>query len=204
MDSAASTPAVKAVLVGDASVGKTAIFKRLDDNSFDGCVSETVGGSYARLTVRDGTGVATDLGLWDTAGAERYRSIIPMYFHRSQIAILVFDLTSQQSFEHIGTEWIKLVRDRAPANVQLLLVGNKSDLECGRDVDFTSAQQLSEQIGAKDYIETSALSGAGIQHLKAQLGAILLTDLDDGDVIEPMVPEDATREGRTGVCLKGC
>jgi small GTP-binding protein len=199
-----SQPSVKAVLVGDESVGKTAIFKRLEDNTFDSRQPATIGGSYLRLTVTDGHGSSKDIGLWDTAGAERYRSIVPMYFQRAQIVICVFDLTSDQSFQNISIEWVKMVRNKAPADVEFLIIGNKSDLDKDRRIDLPAAQQLSEQIGAKAYIETSALNGTGIDLLKTQLGVMVAAEKDDWDVVETVEPQETGPEGAIGGCLNRC
>jgi small GTP-binding protein len=198
MSDSFSEPSVKAVLVGDELVGKTAIFKRLEDNTFDIRQPATIGGSYLRLTVTDTIGSPTNIEVWDTAGAERYRSIVPIYFRRAQIVICVFDLTKKQSFDH-ATYWIDLARNSVHGGVEFLLIGNKSDLGDERNVDISAAQQLSEQIGAKAYIETSALTGTGIDLLKTQLGAMVATDADNRAVDEPV-----ELKGGSGGCLKRC
>jgi small GTP-binding protein len=204
MMDAPAPPSVKVVLVGDEAVGKTAIFKRLENNTFEKALQPTVGGSYVRLTLTNGRGSKTDIGLWDTAGAERYRSIVPVYFRHAQIVIYVFDLTSAESFESIGQEWVKTVQTKAPADVQLLLLGNKSDLDDKRKVDLTAAQQLSERIGAKAYIETSALNGAGIDLVTSQLVALLPAETEVSDFVDRIEPLPAVEKSRPSGCLVRC
>jgi small GTP-binding protein len=192
----------KAVLIGDADVGKTCIFKRLEDDTFDNRERNSVSGSLLQIRLRDGGGCPAELRLWDTAGSERYRSIVPMYFRCARIIVCVFDLTSAQSFAHV-TEWVELARNRARPNVQFLLVGNKSDRDSERQVDFTSGQRLSEQIGAKAYIETSALNGTGIDLFRNQLATMVSTAPPDAHV-ESVAPQRTNGGRRPRLCAKGC
>jgi small GTP-binding protein len=199
-----STPSVKAVLIGNKSVGKTCIFKRLQDDTFTPDQPSTIGGSYFRLSAPTPSGSTIAIGLWDTAGAEQYRAIVPMYFQRARIIICVFDLTSQESFDNIN-EWVALARNKAPANVTFLLVGNKSDLESDRQVRSDAAQQLHESIGATVYVETSARTGTGIDILRSQLGTIAATENEEVNHIEPVVTDDeAAQERRPSGCDRSC
>jgi small GTP-binding protein len=199
-----SPPTVKAVLIGDKSVGKTCIFRRLQDDTFSPDQLATIGGSYLRLSVADRSGSRVDVGLWDTAGAEQYRAIVPMYFQRAQIIVCVFDLTVTESLRNVG-EWVAMARNKAPARAKFVLVGNKSDLDGDRQVRADAAQQLSEDIGALAYIETSARTGTGIDILRAQLGAMATTDDEEGDAVEQVLAgEAAADEGRAGGCGAAC
>jgi small GTP-binding protein len=190
-----SHAAVKAVLVGDTDVGKTAIFKRLEDNTFDKRQIPTVGGSYLSLSLTGPDGSQTNIGLWDTAGHERFRTIVPMYFQRAVAIICVFDLAQRASFDHIRT-WVEMARTTAPDDVKFLLIGNKSDLDEDRQVELPVATELSDSIGAKAYIETSALSGAGIDLLKGQLAALASRVNQEQAVVEQIDPEVPIVEGR--------
>ena len=150
----------KVVFLGDSFVGKTAI---INQYIFSSCSEEhktTIAiDFFTKNLVIDGQPVR--LIIWDTAGQEKFNALIPSYIHNSSIAILVFDITSQQSFENIK-KWHKTVVDSAdPA---LFLVGNKIDLEDQREVEFNSAKKFAEEIGAK-YVETSARTPINIDTL---------------------------------------
>jgi small GTP-binding protein len=203
MSGSSSQPSVKAVLIGDVAVGKTAISKRLKDNTFDNQYVSTTHSAIVRLTVPDGRGSERDIQLWDTAGDEKYRSVFPAYFRGTHIVICVFDLRLKQSLNHVS-DWIKLARDNGPGNLQFLLVGNKSDLDDERQVDFPAAQQLSEQIGARAYIETSALNGTGIDLMRSELGTFVSAVPANSGVVQPVDPDSAPQEGGLGRCLKRC
>lgn len=53
----------------------------------------------------------------------------------------VYDLTNEKSFEHLENYWLKEIRNHAPSNAVLLLVGNKADMEEERKVDFDRAKR---------------------------------------------------------------
>ena len=62
--------------------------------------------------------------LWDTAGQERYRSLAPMYYRGASAAVVVFDVTSRDSFEG-AKSWVKELQRRGDPNVVIALAGNK-------------------------------------------------------------------------------
>jgi small GTP-binding protein len=192
---------VKAVLVGDTDVGKTAIFKRLEDNTFDRRQIPTVGGSYLSLRLTGPDGSPATIGLWDTAGQERFRTIVPMYFQRAAAILCVFDLAQRASFDHIRG-WVEMARTTAPDEVKFLLIGNKADLDGDRQVELPVATELANSISATAYIETSALSGAGIDLLKGQLAALGSRVNQEPSVVEQIGPEVPIVEGR--LRIPGC
>ena len=67
------------------------------------------------------------LNLWDTAGQERFKSLIPSYIKDSAVAIVVFDVTSRESFESVE-KWIEDARALREDDVLLILAGNKTDM----------------------------------------------------------------------------
>ena len=73
--------------------------------------------------------------LWDTAGQERYRSLAPMYYRGAAAAIVVYDVTDDETFDG-ATTWIKELHVRADPSVVIALVGNKADVTTGRRVVF--------------------------------------------------------------------
>jgi small GTP-binding protein len=189
----------KAVLVGDASVGKTSIFQRLEDNTYNSARSApTIGGSYNRLKLHSDDGSDVEVGLWDTAGQERFRTIVPVYFQRADVVVCVFDLSHQPSFNNVQG-WVDLATRNAPDGVRMILVGNKLDLIGTREVDMSEAQELATRIRAGRYIETSAESGEGIEELKGELATIMasLAKTEDSLLLT------SNRAGTSGSCCAG-
>jgi small GTP-binding protein len=100
------------------------------------------------------------LQIWDTGGQERFSSIRPMYYRGSLGALLIFDLTSYESFEHLP-QWIEEVRANIKSEVPLLLVGNKSDLVEERMVSIEEINSFTRKFNLY-YMETSAKTGEGV------------------------------------------
>ncbi|CAO2607300.1 Ras-related protein Rab-5A [Lemmus lemmus] len=73
--------------------------------------------------------------IWDTAGQERYHSLAPMYYRGAQAAIVVYDITNEESFAR-AKNWVKELQRQASPNIVIALSGNKADLANKRAVDF--------------------------------------------------------------------
>ena len=152
---------LKAIFVGDASVGKTCIAQRIVHGTFNESTFATIGA--ANLSVKIETeSKAVVFNIWDTAGQERYRSLAPMYFNGAGVAFLVFDLTRKSTFDALS-QFYSLIEQKAPEGIALILVGNKKDLpEEEYQCDMDEINEFSKKIGARFYIETSAKTGENI------------------------------------------
>lgn len=155
--------ALKIVLVGQMRVGKSCILDRQLHGEFEAERPETIGTAFASTIVSTHEG-SVRLQFWDTAGQEQYASLASMYYRNANIAMLVFDLTRRDTLEALG-QWAAEVKERAPANVALLLIGNKCDLEAERAVSLADAAAFQERVGAAHYFETSAKTGQGVDLL---------------------------------------
>jgi Ras-related protein Rab-6A len=120
----------KVVFLGDQSVGKTSIIHRFIYDQFDDNYQATIGIDFMshKMYIEDKIII---LNLWDTAGQERFKSLIPSYIKDSAVAIVVYDITSIQSFRSVN-KWIEDARNLRDDEVLLVLVGNKSDLTSER------------------------------------------------------------------------
>jgi Ras-related protein Rab-6A len=181
----------KAVLIGDPNVGKTSIFSRIEKNEFEEDYLMTISGAYTQISLVI-NGKNENIGLWDTAGQERFRNVVPMYFQKSNIIILVYDVTNTISFENIEW-WFELAKDRAPDNFKGILIGNKTDLEEKRSVSFDEGTAKAQSLSLS-FIETSARSGHGIDLLLNELvpnekGAGKTTFAEEALVIQKSKPK---------------
>jgi len=169
------------VFVGDASVGKTSIIHRVEFGSFDGAMDPTIGAGVHAISRRI-RGVTHEFHLWDTAGQETYRSIVPFYFKNAAVAVVVFSLTDAASFRHLP-EWITLLRNHITGTVPIVIVGNKCDDPASDDL-CTEARGWCEVQGHQLFV-TSALTGEGIQQMieKATEASVRFTTLS-GDFAE--------------------
>ncbi|KAH0791754.1 Ras family protein [Histomonas meleagridis] len=150
----------KIVLIGNSSVGKTSIITQFIYGSTSSEHQPTVGIDFFSKTIqKDGQFVR--LQIWDTAGQEKFHSLIPSYIRTSTVAIFVFDITSRTSFEELE-KWYNMVTDLA--NPTLIFVANKVDLEEERCVSTEEGKKLAESHKAA-YFETSARTPINITEL---------------------------------------
>ncbi|MFX1256451.1 MAG: GTP-binding protein [Promethearchaeota archaeon] len=154
----------KSIVVGDGGVGKTALTLRFSKGFFTEDYKMTIGVDFHVKTINIDTEnegpLKVKLQIWDTGGQERFSSIRPMYYRGSLGALLIFDLTSYESFEHLP-QWIEEVRANIKDDVPLLLVGNKSDLVDERALSIEEINDFTRKFNLY-YMETSAKTGDGV------------------------------------------
>lgn len=105
----------------------------------------TIGVEFGSKIINIG-GKSTKLQIWDTAGQERFRSVTRSYYRGAAGALLVYDITSRDSFNALSN-WLRDARTLASPNIVILLVGNKKDLEESREVTYTEASQFAQENG---------------------------------------------------------
>lgn len=98
--------------------------------------------------------------IWDTSGQEKYRTVTKSFYRNIMGAVIVFDLTNRESFEHIDI-WLDMLRENGPEGTIRILVGNKSDLKGKRVVSEAEIRKKSNDVKV-EYFETSAKDGVGI------------------------------------------
>jgi len=160
----------KLVFLGDQSVGKTSIINRFIFDTFDSKHNATVGLDFISKTLYyDDKSIK--LQIWDTAGQERFRSLIPSYIRDSTIAIIVYDITNQASFNSLS-KWIEDVRNERGQEVILFVVGNKLDCEEKRVVSRQVAEDLARE-NETIYFEVSAKMGDNVHNLFNTIASVL-------------------------------
>lgn len=155
---------IKVVILGDESVGKTSLLQKWIHGSFESGIAPTVGGATSiKQEVVDG--VNYSFQIWDTAGAERYRALTPLYTRDAAAAMIVFDMTKQTSVNNIQ-QWIDFINEHG--SMPFILVGNKEDLETKYVISQEDAQELAFRIQSQ-FFATSAKTGAGVDLAFRQL-----------------------------------
>ena len=120
----------KIILVGNANVGKTTFFNKIKNNNYKlEKHSSTIGVDFS-VFHKINNDINIKINLWDTAGQEKYRSLIKTYFRDACGYLLMFDLNNYQSFQDLK-EWYKDIENMNNCNHihPVLLIGNKKDLE---------------------------------------------------------------------------
>ncbi|XP_017334925.2 uncharacterized protein rab44 [Ictalurus punctatus] len=158
------------VMVGNSSVGKTSFIKRLQTGQFTQDYSSTIGVDTFVEIVRFGSRTVK-LYVWDTAGQERYHSITKQVFHKAQGLLLMYDITSSQSF-HAVRAWISQVQEKANPDVILMLLANKNDC-ANREVQPQEGEDLSKEYNIH-FMECSAATGENVSKSLKTLAWLLV------------------------------
>ncbi len=146
--------------MGDSGVGKSNLVFRFTKNEFNKDSKSTIGVEFATKTVRIDDNKLVKAQIWDTAGQERYRSIASSYYRGAVGALLVYDITDRNSFNHVPM-WLKEVEESAEKDCLIMLVGNKTDLEDQRTVFVRDGRSFARKNGLA-FIETSAKDATGV------------------------------------------
>uniref|UniRef100_A0A7E4W025 Ras-related protein Rab-44 n=1 Tax=Panagrellus redivivus TaxID=6233 RepID=A0A7E4W025_PANRE len=183
----------KVLFVGDSAVGKTCFLHRFCHSRFKPLFNATIGVDFTVKTIKLHDRVVA-VQLWDTAGQERFRSITKQYFRKADSVVLMYDVTSEQSFLNIR-DWIESVRVGVDDGCVLCLVGNKVDLasnEKARKVRYEDGMEIAQEFDML-FFETSAYTGLGINDCMRAL-AIQLQQRED-DQLEEALRLEMTIQG---------
>ncbi len=144
---------MKIVTIGESGVGKTNIVSRYVSDEYSENTFATVGIDFNSKTIEvDGSKVC--LQIWDTAGQERMRAIASAYYRNANGALLIYDISSKDSFDKIAF-WLKEIRENGNENLKVILLGNKSDLDADRQVPTEVAKLFAKEKGYY-FMEVSA------------------------------------------------
>ncbi|XP_026658658.2 ras-related protein RHN1-like isoform X3 [Phoenix dactylifera] len=171
----------KLVLLGDMGAGKSSLVLRFVKGQFLEFQESTIGAAFfsQTLAVSDAT---VKFEIWDTAGQERYHSLAPMYYRGAAAAIIVYDITSTDSFER-AKKWVLELQKQGNPNMVTALAGNKCDLEDKRKVTTEEARTYAEENGLF-FMETSAKTAINVNDLFYEIGnslRLLVTAVENSD-----------------------
>ena len=158
----------KVLLLGDSSVGKTCFLLIYCDKSFQDAHLSTIGLDYRLKTLTLKNKKNVKLQIWDTAGQDRFRAITKNYYKGANGIILIYDVTSLQTYENVKN-WITQIREEANPNVVIYLVGNKIDIpEDSRAVKTLDGQKISDEYQLP-FKEASAKDGKNVNEIFQEL-----------------------------------
>ena len=155
-------PHYKIIFLGDQYVGKSSILNRFYQDRFEPDYQATIGLDFHSKNVEI-KGTTIRLLLYDTAGQEKFKSLIPMYIRDANIIIVVYDISNKDSFIHTD-HWVNETKDLKREDAIFVLVGNKIDLEEKRAVSNKEASEFASEKGFL-FHEVSAKTGDEIQEL---------------------------------------
>jgi small GTP-binding protein len=193
---------VKVVLLGAGGVGKTSIVGRAVSDEFR-IETPTISACFTSKDIDVGD-VTISLEIWDTAGQERFRTLAPLYYRETVVAILVYSLTDEKSLQDVQ-DWAAEIGNNTDEMPKLFLVGNKNDLEDERKVIPGEGETVAQNLSAR-YLEVSAKTGSGISDLFVKVAEEAARKLREDGLMGPLGGDrvftiDET-DGSSGIC--GC
>ncbi|XP_020627879.1 ras-related protein Rab-24-like isoform X1 [Orbicella faveolata] len=195
----------KVVVAGKYCVGKTALVTRFTKNRF--CelspYQPTIGAAFVAKRVIVGT-KCVNLGIWDTAGSERFESVSTLYYRGAKAAIVCYDLTDSSSFEKAKFYVTEIAKHNE--DCWIYLCGTKRDLvnsgERNRDVPYDAAVNYSQKVNAKTVMETSSKTGQNVDELFLRIAQDILQEIATDDTVPALKLEfqDPSRSPQTAPC----
>lgn len=169
----------KFLVIGSAGTGKSCLLHQFIENKFKAESNHTIGVEFGSKVVNVG-GRSVKLQIWDTAGQERFRSVTRSYYRGAAGALLVYDITSRETYNAL-TNWLTDARTLASPNIVILLVGNKKDLEDDREVTFLEASRFAQE-NELMFLETSALTGENVEEAFLKCAKTILAKIESGEL----------------------
>lgn len=195
---------VKVLIVGAAGVGKTCIVNRIVRNEFENTETTTLQ-NITSTTLTHGN-QSVQIQIFDIAGSEQYRDIVGNFFHFAKLALIVFSIDSERSFQDVD-KWLEKIKEFFVIEnkddndyISLILVGTKNDLSDEREVLESNAENKAKEINPLvEYIEVSSLTGDGIKHLKDQIAQLAISSNKIAfheKIVKPIQEEDTDPKKR--------
>lgn len=165
----------KVCIFGDGGVGKTTLIGRYLTGVFRSNNEITIGVDFniKKLTILD---KRVTLQIWDFAGEERFRFLLPSYVLGASGGIFMFDITRYSSLKNFQ-DWMDIFKQgyRGPIKkVPLLMVGSKLDLEYKRAVSREDAYELAKENDLFGYIECSSKDGQNVEEIFVEIGRLMI------------------------------
>jgi len=159
----------KLLLIGDSGVGKSSLLLRFTDGTFEEDIGTTIGVDFKVKVLNVRNKQRVKLTIWDTAGQERFRTLTSSYYRGAQGVVLVYDISSAESFDHVKQWMAEVQMYTTVPDVITLLVGNKVDKRAKEDaVPRATAEAFAREHGLL-FIECSARTKEGVQQAFEEL-----------------------------------
>ena len=152
---------IKIIVVGSINVGKTSLVIKYATGKTSGKTQTTKNSSYVEK-IKIVNGIKFQIKLWDTAGQEKYKSLTKLYTKDAKIAILVYSIDNEQSFNDLD-DWFELVKNSNDANILYGIAANKSDLVSENTISDERGKEYAKKIGAEWRLTSALVDGSGIE-----------------------------------------
>ena len=154
------------MILGDSGVGKTTLLQQYVNQKVSGHSKPTIGADFSKKEVMIDNSIV-NLQIWDTAGQEKFQSLGYAFYRGADCCALVYDITSQKSFDNLNKWKEGFLEHAAPNDPQtfpFVLIGNKVDREQERKVRANDANGWCKENGDMPYFETSAIENIRVDN----------------------------------------
>jgi small GTP-binding protein len=167
----------KIIVIGDSGVGKSCFTNKATKNFFEEDYNATIGFEFFNFNIKLSDKIIK-LQIWDTCGQELYRSLITNFYRNASLAIIVYEVTSLDSFNNVEM-WLRELRIHSSPNIKIILVGNKIDLAERRKVTTKQGEEFAKVNNLVKFVETSAKEGINTQSTFIEIAKLLFTEYNN-------------------------
>jgi len=183
---------LKFIVIGDSSVGKSNLLLQFTDKRFEQTHDVTIGIEFgSKIISYDNT--IYNIQVWDTAGQETYKALTKSYYRGAIGCLLVYDITNRESFNDVS-RWLTDIKASNPDNTNIILIGNKLDLEEYRTVSYEEGKKFADD-NKIEFMETSAKTGTNVHKSFINMIKHIDTKIKNGDI--------NLKDKHTGVVITG-
>ncbi len=169
----------KIIIIGDSGVGKTKLLSKAINKTFDIDYCTTVGFEFSTYSIKINDKICK-LHIWDTCGQEVYKSLILNFYRNCSLAILIYSIDNELSFEHVEN-WNNDIMNNCNIDTKKFLVGNKIDLENERKISYDVGLEYAKKNNFDYFLESSAYSGFNIDNIFIKSSILLFNDYNNNN-----------------------
>ena len=174
----------KIIVIGNSGVGKSCLALKATKNIFEEQFMSTVGFEFFVFNLKINEKIIK-LQIWDTCGQEVYRSLISNFYRSWSIAIIVYSIDNDESFNDLDN-WVKQLKTHSSPDCKVFIIGNKNDLEDQRKISFEKGETFAKNNQFNLFMETSAKSGFNSKEMFIEAAKLLYRNYEklnkDGDL----------------------
>lgn len=167
----------KIIVIGNPGVGKSCVTFKAIQNQFKEGKNSTIGFDLLTYCLKLND-IPIQLQIWDTCGQEMYKSLIYNFFRNTSLAILVYAINDEESFNNLDY-WLRELKNQSSPDIKLILLGNKTDLTEERKVSYKQGDLFSEENEFQLFLETSAKTGDNVNLVFTEAARILYNNYVD-------------------------
>ena len=192
---------LKFIVIGESSVGKSNLLLQFTDKRFEQTHDVTIGVEFGtKIVSYDNT--VYNIQVWDTAGQETYKAITKSYYRGAIGCLLIYDITNRETFEEVS-KWLIDIRESNPENTNIILIGNKLDLEEYRHVSYEEGKKFADD-NKIEFIETSAKTGKNVNSSFIKMVKNIDTKIKNGELSFDNKQNSITLSNDTDNYTYGC